>query len=155
MINISTFKDLTGNKYGKLTVIKQVDDYISPRGSKSRRWLCRCDCGNEVAVIESNLIRTKNAQKSCGCSRKITNGVCVPYILKEKANPNSKTGIRGVTYDKEKGKYKAEIGYKRKNRFLLRSDDINECIVARKAAEDAVRDGIFEDYFYELKGVRL
>lgn len=53
--------DLTGQKFGKLTVIKRVEnnkDY----GSK---WLCKCDCGNEVIVFSNN-IRRGNTQ-SCGC----------------------------------------------------------------------------------------
>lgn len=48
--------DLTGQKFGKLTVIKYVG------GSKH---LCKCDCGNESIVFTSNLKR--NHTKSCGC----------------------------------------------------------------------------------------
>lgn len=41
-------KDLTGQKFGQLTVTKAVlNKRISP-GDNSRVWLCRCDCGNFV-----------------------------------------------------------------------------------------------------------
>jgi hypothetical protein len=29
------------------------------------RWLCKCDCGNEVIVLGNSL--KNNATKSCGC----------------------------------------------------------------------------------------
>lgn len=39
-----SFKNLQGQKFGSLTVIKQV---ARERGSKDKeaRWLCQCDCG--------------------------------------------------------------------------------------------------------------
>lgn len=34
-------EDLTGRVFGRLTVIKQVDDYIEPKSGKHRsQWLC-------------------------------------------------------------------------------------------------------------------
>lgn len=35
-------KDLTGQRFGLLTVLEPAE--IGKRGVK--RWLCRCDCGN-------------------------------------------------------------------------------------------------------------
>ncbi len=57
----SSVIDLTGQKYGKLVVIKRVNNSINKRVS----WLCKCDCGNEI-VVEGNSLRTGNT-KSCGC----------------------------------------------------------------------------------------
>ena len=57
----SSVIDLTGQKYGKLTVIKRIDNSISNRVS----WLCKCDCGNET-IVDSNALRSGNT-KSCGC----------------------------------------------------------------------------------------
>ena len=39
---MSNFIDLTGQKFGKLTVIKKVEK------SKNNRikWICKCECGN-------------------------------------------------------------------------------------------------------------
>lgn len=55
------FKDLTGKKFGKLTVIKRV------KNSKNNhaRWLCECECENKVAVLSASL-RDGNT-RSCGC----------------------------------------------------------------------------------------
>jgi hypothetical protein len=55
------FIDLTGHKYGRLTVkslskVKQKTHYL---------WNCVCDCGNKTRVRGTSL-RTGNT-KSCGC----------------------------------------------------------------------------------------
>lgn len=55
------YVDITGQKYERLTAIRDV-------GSDSRKghvWLCKCDCGNFVNV-PSNKLRRKHT-KSCGC----------------------------------------------------------------------------------------
>ncbi len=52
-------------KYNRLTIIRRVDDYISPSGRKDARVLCKCDCGNEKIV---RLCHVKSGYtKSCGC----------------------------------------------------------------------------------------
>jgi len=55
--------DLTGNRYGRLVVISEAE-----RVGENRRWVCKCDCGNEVTVYGSSLKRGRT--KSCGCLRK-------------------------------------------------------------------------------------
>ena len=39
-------KDLTGQRFGMLTVIKRV----VKEGNRKPYWLCRCDCGREKVV---------------------------------------------------------------------------------------------------------
>lgn len=58
-----SFKNLQGQKFGSLTVIKQV---ARERGSKDKeaRWLCQCDCGNDKILRASSL---KAKKISCGC----------------------------------------------------------------------------------------
>lgn len=56
-------KDLSGQRFGRLTVIKRVEN-DKPYGSK---WLCKCDCGNEITVLSNNLQRGNT--RSCGCLR--------------------------------------------------------------------------------------
>lgn len=54
-------EDITGNKYGKLTVTG-----FSHRNKNYRYyWKCKCDCGNEKIVERSQLKNEKT--KSCGC----------------------------------------------------------------------------------------
>ena len=57
------FIDITGKRFGKLTVIIEAE-----RTNKyKRRWHCRCDCGKEIDVSQDKLIG--NRTKSCGCYR--------------------------------------------------------------------------------------
>lgn len=57
---MGNFKDLTGQKFGRLTVVGTV----GKRGNYYY-WKCRCDCGNEITTRGTNL--TSGATKSCGC----------------------------------------------------------------------------------------
>lgn len=54
--------DLTGKKFGRLTVIGRSPENAANGRS---RWYCVCECGNESTVIGQNL-RTGNTT-SCGC----------------------------------------------------------------------------------------
>ena len=57
------FKDLTGSKFGKWTVIK----YVETAKRRQTFWECKCECGNSK-VVSSNSLR--NGSKSCGCIKK-------------------------------------------------------------------------------------
>ena len=61
---MSKLIDLTGQKFGRLTVLERA---IDPN-CKATKWLCKCDCGKEKIVCGSNL--TAGKTKSCGCYRK-------------------------------------------------------------------------------------
>lgn len=61
--------DIIGQRFGRLTVIKRVEDHVMPSGERRSRWLCKCDCGNEITVIGKALTK-KNGTKSCGCLAK-------------------------------------------------------------------------------------
>jgi hypothetical protein len=54
--------DLTGQVFGKLTVLEQSEN----KGARTA-WRCRCDCGRIVTVVTTSL-RSGNT-KSCGCVR--------------------------------------------------------------------------------------
>ena len=55
-------KDLTGQQFGRLTVLKLADDYSKGHGAY---WVCQCQCGNIVTVSSSALVTSHT--KSCGC----------------------------------------------------------------------------------------
>lgn len=64
---IKTKKDLTGQIFGRLTVIKRAEDYVSPSGQRKTQWLCQCICGSQPIVVKYSNLTKKNGQKSCGC----------------------------------------------------------------------------------------
>ena len=53
-------KDMTGQVFGRLTVVQRGGRYRT-----QRKWWCRCECGNEVEVLGDNLRRGHT--RSCGC----------------------------------------------------------------------------------------
>jgi hypothetical protein len=53
--------DRTGQRFGKLTVIKQA----GRNTLKKVLWECLCDCGNKINVVAGSLV-TGNTE-SCGC----------------------------------------------------------------------------------------
>jgi hypothetical protein len=59
---MSKLIDITGQKFGKLTVIK-----IAKNKNGRVYWECKCDCGNPIQqIIESYPLR-HGQTKSCGC----------------------------------------------------------------------------------------
>lgn len=58
--------DLTGRKFGKLTVLRKLLPLDNCK--KYTYWICMCACGNLKNVQTSHL--TSNAIISCGCYRK-------------------------------------------------------------------------------------
>jgi hypothetical protein len=57
--------DLTNQRFGKLTVIKRVDD-IYDNGMPRVAYLCRCDCGKERVYRQASL--RHGGAKTCGSS---------------------------------------------------------------------------------------
>lgn len=104
--------DMTGQRFGRLTVINQ-----SENRNGEITWLCKCDCGNEVSVKGVNL--RKGITRSCGCLRRevakdrhITHGMrdsrlyqIWSTMLKRCDNPKSISyknyGARGITVCEE------------------------------------------------------
>lgn len=56
-------KDLTGQKFGYLTVLEQCEKIPY----RHRYWKCQCKCGKIKSIDEYNLIKGKSI--SCGCYR--------------------------------------------------------------------------------------
>ena len=54
--------DITGHRYGRLTVLERA-----PNKGRKVRWYCRCDCGSLCVSQTFDLIFGKT--RSCGCLR--------------------------------------------------------------------------------------
>ena len=93
--------DLTGHRYGKLTVIGPAENI----GTRTA-WLCRCDCGRET-VVRSNRLRSGHTT-SCGCVapasgagiRGLTyiDGTCVEMLRAKTVRRNNTSGVPGVDW---------------------------------------------------------
>ena len=53
-----------GDRFGRLTIMYEIKN----KESYNRKFMCKCDCGNETAVYLMKLRSGKT--KSCGCFRK-------------------------------------------------------------------------------------
>ncbi|PFC37617.1 transcriptional regulator, partial [Bacillus cereus] len=73
-------KDLTGQKFGRLTVIRITDDRTK---LGEVIWECMCDCGKHTKVIAGNLGR---CTRSCGC------------LSRELASERSKEDLTGKKF---------------------------------------------------------
>lgn len=61
--------DLTGETYGRLSVIKEGKTQVSASGkSKARMWVCQCECGTVKEVSQKHL--KSGATVTCGCGKR-------------------------------------------------------------------------------------
>ena len=156
-IGKSSIKDLTGQKYGRLEVIRLTDK----RRNGSSVWECKCDCGNVVLVTSGCL--QSGSLRSCGClQREQTSeraksldldellgridNTSVSIIKSKKVRKDSETGHRGVGYNKRSHKYYSYIGFKRKLYHLGSFAELEDAIEARKRAEEEVFEPFLKWY---------
>lgn len=118
---MSHFKDLSGQKIGRWTVI-EVD-----KTKKSTYWICKCECGKISSVSRSSLIDGRST--SCGCfraedlsKRSKTHGdshtrlhsiwlMMVQRIENKKSRSYPDYGGRGITLCKEwRRTFKLQVG---------------------------------------------
>lgn len=149
--------DLTGQRFGRLTVISAAET-----GDDGAVWICRCDCGNEVTARADHL--KSGAIKSCGCLNTENNvaranrmntentlrridGTCVATIESKTIYRNNTSGVRGVYWSKSQGYWIAKIGFKGQKYYLGSSADFDTAVSYRKEAEEHLF-GEFLDWYY-------
>lgn len=143
--------DMTGQRFGRLVVIKRALHHSS---NGNARWWCLCDCGNEVTVDAQHLRR--GITSSCGCLRqelvrkramtneafrktqgnidvlKDSSGV---FLCSVKRTRRNHTGIVGVSFDKQSGRYVARLRYRGKYVLNEKTATLQEAATLRRHAE--------------------
>lgn len=76
-------EDLSGRRFGRLTVIKR--EVKSNVKNKKPYWLCRCDCGNKKIIKATELKNGKT--QSCGCLK-----------IEKIKESNTKHGMKGTRF---------------------------------------------------------
>lgn len=150
---IHQVEDLTGKKFGRLTVIS----YAGRKNNKTY-WNCSCECGNTTVADAYSL---KNGSiVSCGCRRMETiaigqdtirnsdvDGTNLKFISpNRKLNRNNTTGIKGVSFITSKQKYRAQITFKGKAISLGEFDNIKDAAEARKQAEEELFSTFLDEH---------
>ena len=82
-------EDLTGQKFGRWTVISQGPS----TSGRETRWWCKCDCGNpELRLVRRGGLKN-GTSKSCGCLQKE-----IASSMKKKRNQYDLSGEYGVGF---------------------------------------------------------
>lgn len=131
------FEDMTGRRFGRLVILEELH---------KNKVRCQCDCGNEVIVNKTQIINGNT--QSCGCfNREISasalaalssdGGKCFIGRLKSnKPSSRNRSGVKGVSWDKSRSKWVAELKIRGKKIFLGRFDELDTAAAARKKAEE-------------------
>lgn len=136
--------DIVGKRFGDLVVI----GYAEKRNG-AHLWRCRCVCGREVVVSQSNL--QSGHTKSCGCRtdpRQIfhfVEGTRIESIRNRKLIASNTSGVRGVYQNRKNGQWVAQITFQRKTTYLGSFRRLEDAAKARLRAEE-VFDAFLTDY---------
>lgn len=106
VIDMPNFKNLTGKKFGRLTVIG-VSRKVESGNRERYYWRCKCDCGNEKEVRTDCL--TSGLVKSCGCLKKDQDKINLTKYHKHKLSHtklwDTYYGMKSRCYDKTDKRY--------------------------------------------------
>lgn len=144
-------KPLVGKRFGYLTVTE-----YEGKEKGQHMWRCRCDCGKETVVRQTNLQSGKT--RSCGCLQslalqknlKLVEGTSVALLEahREKLVSTNTSGYNGVYLNRRNQKWIAQITFKGKTFYLGSFSDIEQAAEIRKKAEDQIY-GDFLKWYYE------
>lgn len=57
-----------GDKFHRLTVVREGEIRVFPSKQKTRTWWCRCECGREILATQRNLI-SGNTKRCVHCAK--------------------------------------------------------------------------------------
>lgn len=138
-------KDWIGKRFGRLEVISYAG-----KSNGHHMWACRCDCGRELEVRQSNL--KSGHTTSCGCKfepnevRHMVDGTCVEIIASKKLFTTNTSGIRGVYLNKKSNRWIAQITFKGKTYYLGSYETKEEAAQARQLGEEMYT--VFLEWYY-------
>ena len=137
--------DLTGQRFGKLTVIGPAENI-----GKRTAWLCRCDCGRDTVVRTLHL---RNGHvTSCGCSGNglasltYVDGTCVEMLRAKTVRSNNTSGVPGVDWWASKQRWRAAICFKGRRYYLGSYGRFEDAVKARKQAEEELHGSFLREF---------
>ena len=146
--------DLTGEKFGRLTVLAPAEN-IGPLTA----WLCRCECGAETVVATKRL--RDGHRTSCGCDNALSgeppavigrasltyiDGTCVEMLRAKTVRKNNTSGVPGVDWMAKKGLWRASICFKGQRHYLGGYRRFEDAVDARKKAEARLHDSFLSEF---------
>ena len=149
-------KDIIGQRFGHLIVLKRSDQYVMLSDRKKYLWECRCDCGATVYRLSEKLKQgIQCACKTCmGKAAAIAmtenagfvEGTQLSKLSTTKANANSSSGVRGVFFNRRSGKWRATLKFQGLDHYLGEYIKIEDAIKARQRAEELFYTPVLEKY---------
>lgn len=141
--------DLTGQKFGNLTVLEPAENI----GGRTA-WRCRCACGKEK-IVKTYHLRDGHTV-SCGCQgpgngmglQNLTyvDGTCVEMLRAKTVRRNNTSGVPGVDWWAAKKLWRATICFKGKRRYLGAFHCFEDAVKARKRAEEELHDRFVHEF---------
>ena len=136
--------DLTGQRFGKLTVLAPAENV-----GRLTAWRCRCDCGQETVAVTKRL--RDGHRTSCGCDKEFfgespaeigrasltyVDGTCVEMLRAKTVRCNNTSGVPGVDWLAKKQRWRASICFKGRRHYLGCYQNFDDAVQARKQAEE-------------------
>lgn len=140
------YKDLAGQKIGRLTVLERSDQWAT-RGSRRRQlWKCLCDCG-EITYKATDTLTNPDISMCRACaaafavtqaraSAGYTEGTQLSKIQNFEEKADNLSGVRGVYLDGKTGHYRARIRFQGKLYNLGSYTTLEDAVKARRRGEE-------------------
>ena len=137
--------DLTGQRFGMLTVLGR-SDRTAPRGARRvPLWECRCDCG-ATAFRPTDALRYREQNSCTACAGKYAlqtarkaagyvSGTQMSKIRSMTPPSTNSSGVRGVYFEKKSNKWRARLKFQGKIMSFGSYERFEDAVAARKAAE--------------------
>lgn len=159
-------KDITGQRFGKLTALERTNQFVMQGNSKKFLWKCVCECGETVYRLPEKL--RESIHHACDkCAEQFAvssmlekagfvDGSQLPKIASDKPGVHNKSGVKGVFFNTRTQKWRAVLRFQGVNHYLGEYKDINEAIKARKLGEEKYFEPFLQkhsDFFGNAKSV--
>lgn len=106
--------DLTGQRFGKLTVIQEAGH----KNGRSIAWLCHCDCGNDK-IIDGHSLRI-GSTKSCGCTKSFGEEKIIKILTENNIKFETEKSFKNCIY--KDTNFKAKFDFYVNNQYLIEYD---------------------------------
>lgn len=122
LTSIRKMNDLTGQKFGKLTVLRMAEHKV---GDGRLYFWCKCDCENEELILVEGRRLTSGITKSCGCLgssgeqniKTFLNNNYIKFIPQQKYETLLGLGGNKLSYDFYLPSYNLLVEYQGKQHY--------------------------------------
>lgn len=148
------YRDLAGQRIGRLTVLERSDQYGSRGKHRVRLWKCRCDCG-AITYKATDTLTNPDVSMCLDCAQQygmtkarekagFVSGTQITKIQNPPSASSNFCGVRGVYFNPKTGRYRARIRFRGKLYSLGTFASLDEAVKARKQGEEEIFGSFLE-----------